>query len=50
MGVEGKLEWSEIESIDGKKGPNVEAKSGGMKTIMCEVGLKVNLMWGGIKG
>ena len=26
MRVESKLKWSEIESIDGKKGPEVETK------------------------
>ena len=56
MRVEDKMEWSEIESIDGDKkwdwAKGIESgnKSGGIMTIICEVGLKVNLMWGWIKG
>ena len=54
MGVE--VKWSGVRSNRlmemrlSKKGPKVETKSGGIMTIMCKVGLKVNLMWGGNKG
>ena len=46
MRVEDKMEWSEIESIDGdeieQKGPKVGTISSGIMAIMCRVGLKVN--------